>query len=112
MQDNARGITDAPHARNATDTRSGRNQRGQGYSSGAIRESIQRRFIEPVIASRFNETRGDHFDRDAYRGRSIVERLIGWLKESRRVATRYDRLNTSYLAFVQLAAMRRIIQLL
>lgn len=84
----------------------------KGYSSGAIRESIQRRFIEPVIASRSNETRDDHFDRDAYRGRNIVERLIGWLKESRRVATRYDKLNTSYLAFVQLAAMRRIIQLL
>ena len=36
----------------------------------------------------------------------MVERLIGRLKEYRRIATRYDKLATSYLAFVQLAAIR------
>ena len=41
-----------------------------------------------------------------YRERNVVERLVGRLKEYRRVATRYDKLAASYLAFVQLAALR------
>ncbi|TWT83859.1 Transposase DDE domain protein [Planctomycetes bacterium CA13] len=84
----------------------------KGYSSKAIRQSIRDRLIEPIIASRSNESPNEDFDREAYRRRNIVERLIGWLKESRRVATRYDKLTCSYLAFVQLAAMRRILKLL
>ena len=84
----------------------------KGYSSKAIREHIERRFIEPVIASRANETRDESFNRDLYRNRNIVERLIGWLKESRRIATRYDKLSCSYIAFVYIAATRRLIQLL
>ena len=84
----------------------------KGYSSDAIREHIEYRSIEPVIASRSNETRDDSFDRASYRNRNIVERLIGWLKESRRIATRYDKLPCSYIAFVYLAATRRAIKLL
>jgi len=84
----------------------------KGYSSHAIRESLADRFIEPVIASRTNEPRDENFDREAYRHRNIVERLIGWLKESRRVATRYDKLTSSYLTFVTLTAMRRVMRLL
>jgi transposase len=45
-------------------------------------------------------------DRDLYRERNVVERLVGRLKEYRRIATRYDKLAASYLAFVQLAAIR------
>jgi transposase len=36
----------------------------------------------------------------------LVERLAGKLKNCRRIATRYDKLAASYLAFVQLAAIR------
>jgi transposase len=45
-------------------------------------------------------------DRVLYRERNVVERLVGRLKEFRRVATRYDKLAASYLAFVQLASLR------
>ena len=41
-----------------------------------------------------------------YRERNVIERLVGRLKEYRRIATRYDKLAASYLAFVQLAAIR------
>jgi transposase len=41
-----------------------------------------------------------------YRERNVVERLVGWLKQYRRIATRYEKLAASYLAFVQLAAIR------
>jgi transposase len=45
-------------------------------------------------------------DKALYRERNVVERLAGWLKEYRRIATRYDKLAASYLAFVQLASIR------
>ena len=41
-----------------------------------------------------------------YRERNVVERLVGRLKEYRKIATRYGKLASNYLAFVQLAAIR------
>ena len=39
-----------------------------------------------------------------YRGRNALERMLARLKDFRRIATRYDRLTTNYLAAVCLAA--------
>jgi len=50
------------------------------------------------------------FDREAYRGRNIVERCICWLKESRRVSSRYDKLAVSYLACLKLAILQRLLK--
>lgn len=44
------------------------------------------------------------FDRPKYRQRNIIERMFGWLKKNRRIGYRYDKLVTSFLAMVSLAA--------
>ena len=41
-----------------------------------------------------------------YRERNHVERFFNKLKQFRRIATRYDKLGASFLAFIQLAAVR------
>ncbi len=41
-----------------------------------------------------------------YRARNLVERFFNRIKQCRRVATRYDKLAASYLAFIKLAAIR------
>lgn len=82
----------------------------KGYSSKAIRTLIRNLSICDVIPTRSNESSDTDFDRDTYRKRNIVERVIGWLKESRRIATRYDKLTSSYLAFVLLASIRRLLK--
>jgi len=64
----------------------------KAYGSLAIRQWLRRHKIRAVIPTKANERRRPGFDRDAYRGRSVVERCISWLKESRRVATRYEKL--------------------
>jgi transposase len=46
------------------------------------------------------------FDREAYRRRNVVERCVGWLKENRRLATRFEKLAVNFLALVQLAMIR------
>ena len=58
--------------------------------------------ISPVIPTQENERRRP-FDRDAYRERNKVERLINRLKQFRRIATRYEKRATNYLAMVTLA---------
>ena len=50
---------------------------------------------------------GGNFSPYLYRARNRVERFFNRIKQCRRVATRYDRLAANYLAFVQLASIRR-----
>jgi transposase len=40
---------------------------------------------------------------EAYRERNRVERLVGRLKQDRRVATRHDKLAATFLGFAHLA---------
>jgi transposase len=77
----------------------------KGYSSRTVRRYLRRRGIRPVIARRKDEPQQRHFDRERYRARNRVERLINRLKQYRRVATRYEKLAATYLAMVTIAAI-------
>ena len=77
----------------------------KGYSSRTVRRYLQRRGIRAVIARRSTEPQQKHFDRERYRDRNRVERLINRLKQARRVATRYEKLAINYLAMVTIAAI-------
>lgn len=52
------------------------------------------------------------YDRKRYRGRNVIERCIGWLKECRSVATRFEKLAVHFLGMVQLAIIERYLRLL
>jgi transposase len=52
------------------------------------------------------------FCRATYRQRNVVERVVGWLKEHRRIATRFEKLASSFLAMVKLSFMRRYFRML
>jgi transposase len=70
--------------------------------------------IQPVIPSKDNEDRNERpvkFDRRAYRKRNIVERLIGWLKESRRVFARFEKTAKNFGGFVIMAFIQRYLRL-
>jgi transposase len=78
----------------------------KGYSSERVRRYLRRRNIGAVIARRDNERRGkEEFDKEAYRKRNLVERLINRLKQFRRVATRYEKRAKNYRAMLTLAAI-------
>jgi len=42
-------------------------------------------------------------DKKGYRGRNVVERCVGRLKEFRRIATRYEKLALNFAGMVTLA---------
>jgi len=77
----------------------------RGYSYDRIRENLAQREILSVIPLRSNQGRHLIFDRETYRERNKVERLVGRLKQWRRIATRYDKRAVSYLAMLTLAAI-------
>ncbi len=57
-----------------------------------------------MIPPRSHRTEAIESDTTQYRGRNCVERLINRLKQFRRIATRYDKLDMAFLAFIHLAA--------
>ena len=84
----------------------------KGYSYARIRRYLRRRKIKAVIPTRKDQRRRPGFDGEAYRRRNVVERCVGWLKESRAVATRFDKLAVNYLATVKLAMLQRYLRIL
>lgn len=76
----------------------------KGYDADELVEKIQQTGAVVVIPPRSNRTVLRDYDRVLYRERNLVERMFGYLKHFRRVATRYDKTALSFLSFVQLAA--------
>jgi transposase len=74
----------------------------KGYSSPTARARLRRRGIRPVIPSKSNQRHQPGFNRDAYRARNQVERLINRLKQFRRIATRYEKRAANYLAMLHI----------
>ena len=86
----------------------------KGYRANWIDEYLLALGIQPVIPSREDEVRNDRpvkFDRRAYRKRNIVERLIGWLKEARRVFARFEKTAVNFGGFVKMAFIQRYLRL-
>lgn len=83
----------------------------KGYDSAALRETIRTHGSTPLVPHRKRKD-GSYppdatsFDKRAYKRRNVVERLIGRLKENRRIATRYDKLAETYRAFVLIGFIR------
>lgn len=86
----------------------------KGYSYNKLRKFLIGCGIQPVIPRRNNQPcpRGERFDKNTYRKRCRVEQAVGWLKECRRLGTRYEKLGLNFLAFVQLGIMLRYLRLL
>ena len=74
----------------------------KGYSSPTARRRLRQRRISPVIPTRKDQRSQPNFDREAYRERNKVERLINRLKQFRRIATRYEKRAANYLAMVNI----------
>jgi len=85
-----------------------------GYRANWIDEYLLELGIQPVIPTPKNHDRENRlveFDRDAYRDRNIVERLIGWLKENRRIFSRFEKTAKNFGGFIKMAFIKRYLRL-
>jgi transposase len=76
----------------------------KGYDTDIIRHQIEASGAAPNIPPKINRRWKPCFSPALYRRRNAIERMFCRLKDFRRVATRYDRLASNYLAAVCLAA--------
>lgn len=86
----------------------------KGYSYATVRDFIEGRGIEAVIPRKSNQTmpEGEVFDKKTYRKRSRIECAVGWLKECRRLGTRYEKLAGNFIAFAKVAFMLKYLRIL
>ncbi len=86
----------------------------KGYRADWIDDYLLALGIAPVIPSKANERRDTRvvaFDREVYRDRNIVERLIGWLKENRRIFSRFEKTAKNYAGMITMAFIHRYLRL-
>ena len=80
----------------------------KGYDSDAIRNCIEAFGQKPVIPYRKNRKVKKTIHGLRYQTRNIIERVFGRIKEFRRVATRYDKLDSTFLSFIACAFIAQI----
>jgi len=76
----------------------------KGYDSDTIRQQLIDHQIQAVIPPKSNRTVPIDYDKELYKERNKVERFFGRIKQFRRIATRYDKLAATFLAFIHVVA--------
>lgn len=85
----------------------------KGYRAAWIDDYLVELGMTPVIPSKENQDRDARlipFDKKAYRDRNIIERLIGWLKECRRVLTRFEKTAKNFGGMIKMAFIQRYLK--
>lgn len=75
----------------------------KGYDSFAIEDRVLQEDVAAHVPGKANAVETWPYDEEAYKERNRVEPLINEVKQFRRVATRYDKLDMSFLAIIKLA---------
>ena len=78
----------------------------KAYDSDALRAQIEDQGAAPNIPDKSNRKQKHCFSKTLYKLRNKVERFFNRIKNSRRIATRYDKLAENFLAMIKLASIR------
>lgn len=77
----------------------------KAYDANRLYDKIIEQGGDTVIPPRRHRKRQHAYDRDLYKERNRVERFFSRIKHFRRIATRYDKLASSFMGFVVLASI-------
>lgn len=77
----------------------------KGYDSDALLHHLWIGNAKAIVPPKSNRLRQREYDKGLYKERNRIERLFGKLKRNRRIGTRYDKHDVSYLGFVLLGAI-------
>ena len=75
----------------------------KAYESKKLRDSLKSNNYSLMIPKKSNAAKSYPFDKKLYKNRIYVEHTFQKLKVFRRIATRYDSLLDTYLAFLYFA---------
>ena len=77
----------------------------RAYSNYEIIEILSANGAVICIPTKSNMKRIWNYDKAQYKERNKIERLFKRLKDNRRIATRYDRLDSLFLSFVYFSSI-------
>ena len=78
----------------------------RGYDSDRHRRTLEGNNNTPVIPGRKTRRIPIAYDTELYALRRRIEILFGKIKENRRLAVRYEKLDCTFLAFIALAILK------
>jgi putative transposase len=81
----------------------------RAYDSKTFTSYLEELKLEVVIPVRANRVVLRSIDPELYRRRNVIERWFGRLKQFRRIATRYDKTQSSYCGFIALGASQIVL---
>jgi transposase len=76
----------------------------RAYDARSLRQELAKRRIKAVIPPNPTRKHPHRYDKNAYKGRNVIERMFCRLKDFRRIATRYDKRADNFLSAILLAA--------
>lgn len=76
----------------------------KAFDAASLLERIEAMNATAVIPPKTNRKVIRNYDRHVYKSRNLIERLFARLKQFRRIATRYDKLDIRFEAFISIAA--------
>ena len=74
----------------------------KGYDADHLSETIEVQGATAVIPPRRNRTNPRNYDHHQYKERHLVERFFNRIKQFRRIATRYEKRDASFMAMLNL----------
>ena len=74
----------------------------KAYDADPLVQSIQEQGAEAIIPPRSNRHALRIYDRHWYKDRNLVERFFNRIKQFRRIATRYEKLDRNFFAMITL----------
>ncbi len=77
-----------------------------GYDSDPHRRILESNNNIPVIPGRKNRKVQIIYDKSVYKLRKRIEIFFGKIKENRRLAVRYEKLDTTFLGFIAMAIIK------
>ena len=82
----------------------------RAYNADRLMDVILDVGAEPVIPPRRHRKHQHAYDKALSKERNAIERFFNKLKQFRRIATRYDKLLTTFMGFVKIAAIAIILR--
>jgi transposase len=78
----------------------------KGYESEEFRDNVRAHQNTPHIPPKTNALHPKPYDKILYRYRPRIENTFGKLKENKRIDTRFDKLDNTFMAFISLALIK------
>jgi len=79
----------------------------KGYDSNRIRSSLKDKDIGVNIPGKKNRKIEEYFDKEQYKLRHKIENLFGVIKENKRLAMRFDKMDKVFMGFIILSLIKR-----